>query len=73
MTGSVVGLIPLKGALRYAPLTDAEGRRTGDKVEGVVAIPGTSDRVFVVIDADDPLRASELCEVQLAGPWHHRP
>ena len=73
VSGSVVGLIPAKGELRYAPLTDAGGQRTRDKVEGVVAIPGTADRVFVVIDADDPLRASELCEVQLAGPWHREP
>ena len=69
VSGSVIGLIPLKGDLRYAPLTDGQGRPTRDKVEGLVAVPGAADRVFVVIDADDPMRASELCEVQLAGPW----
>jgi hypothetical protein len=69
VSGSVVGLIPEKGDLRYARLTDAEGRSTRDKVEGIVAIPGTTDRVFVVIDADDPSRPSELCEVALGGPW----
>ena len=70
VSGSVVGVIPLKGNLRYAPLTDAQGRRTRDKIEGLVAVPGSADRVFVVIDADDPQRASELCEVRLGGPWH---
>lgn len=70
VTGSVIGIIPVNGALRHAPLTDADRRRTHDKVEGIVALPGVADRVYVVIDADDPLRASELCEVQLRGPWH---
>ena len=69
VSGSVIGVIPLKGVLRYAPLTDAQGKPTRDKVEGLVAVPGATDRVFVVIDADDPLRASELCEVRLSGPW----
>lgn len=69
VSGSVIGLIPPTGDLRYAPLTDAEGRRTLDKVEGIVALPGTTDRVFVVIDPDDPARPSELCEVVLGGPW----
>jgi len=69
VTGSVIGLIPRQGDLRYAPLTDVHGRPTSDKVEGLVPVPGATDRVLVVVDADDPLRASELCEVQLSGPW----
>lgn len=69
VAGSVIGLIPPKGDLRYAPITDAEGRRTRDKVEGMVALPGRADRVLVVTDADDPRRPSELCEVELGGRW----
>jgi len=69
VTGSVIGLLPPRGDLRYAPLTDGSGRPTNDKVEGIVALPGTTDRVLVVVDADDPSRASELCEVSLTGDW----
>lgn len=69
VAGSVIGMIPAKGDLRYAPLTDDAGRPTRDKVEGIVALPGASDRVLVVVDADDPARASELCEVSLVGAW----
>lgn len=69
VTGSVIGMIPSKGDLRYAPITDVEGRRTRDKVEGIVALHGHADRVLVVTDADDPRRPSELCEVELGGRW----
>lgn len=69
VTGSVIGLLPPKGDLRYARLTDGSGRPTRDKVEGIVALPGATDRVLVVVDADDPSRASELCEVSLGGDW----
>jgi hypothetical protein len=69
VTGSVIGLVPTKGDLRYTPLTDRSGRPSLDKVEGIVALPGATDRVLVVVDADDPSRASELCEVSLTGDW----
>lgn len=70
VAGSVIGLIPARGELRYAPLIDTDGRPTRDKIEGIVAVPGAGDRVLVVIDPDDPSRAAELCEVVLAGGWH---
>lgn len=70
VAGSVIGVIPVQGDLRFAPLSDAEGRPTRDKVEGIVAIPGSGDRVLVVIDPDDPTRPAELCEVRLTGAWH---
>ncbi len=67
VTGSVLGIIPERGDLRYAPLRDEHGARSRDKVEGIVAIPGAADRVYIVIDPDDATRPSELCEVRFAG------
>ena len=69
VSGSVCGVIPPTGDPRYAPITDANGVLVRDKVEGVATVPNTSDRIFVVIDADDATRPSELCEVRLDGAW----
>lgn len=69
VTGSVIGVIPSRGDLRYALLTDESGARTTDKVEGIVALPSRSDRVYIVVDPDDHSRPSELCEVSLSGAW----
>lgn len=69
VSGSVIGVLPKHGDLRYALLTDADGSRCTDKVEGIVGLPGVNDRVYVVIDADDPARPSMLCEVMLGGRW----
>ena len=67
--GSVLGLLPAAGDLRYAPLSGAGDEALRDKIEGVVAAPDSSNRVFVVIDSDDSTRPSELCDVRLDGPW----
>lgn len=69
VTGSVLGVLPAAGDLRYTRLTGARGVATCDKIEGVVSVPDASDRVFVVIDSDDATRPSELCEVRLDGTW----
>jgi len=69
VSGSVIGVIPSHGDLRYAMLTDVDGRRSRDKVEGIVGVAGAKDRVYIVIDADDPAQPSVLCEVLLGGDW----
>ena len=69
VSGSVIGVIPPNGDLRYALLTDANGVRSTDKVEGIVGVAGAKDRVYIVIDADDPAQPSVLCEVLLGGHW----
>jgi hypothetical protein len=67
VSGSVIGVMPARGALHQTLLRSAKGVPLREKIEGIAAVPGTRDRVFVVIDPDDPRRPSELCEVRLSG------
>lgn len=69
IAGSAVGVIDADGSTRWAPITDASGARLRVKAEGVVADPTAESRIFVVLDADDPAAPSELCSVELEGPW----
>jgi len=39
-------------------------------VEGLVIAREVPYRAFVVLDQDDPGTPSELCEVELSGPWY---
>jgi hypothetical protein len=67
VAGSALGIIDGSRA-RWTVIEDAVGGRFDGKVEGIApgSRPGT---VLVVIDRDDPNLPSELCEVELAGPW----
>jgi hypothetical protein len=67
--GSVLGLMPPSGDLRFAPIVGPQGELCRDKVEGVASVPDVPDCVYVVVDADDPRRPSELCTVRLDGDW----
>ncbi len=70
VVGSVVGVfdeVDGGGALRCAPLCDGAGRPLAIKAEGLAFGPG--GEVHVVLDADDPERPSDLCRVELTGPW----
>jgi hypothetical protein len=69
VSGSVIGVIPGRGKLRYATIVDEFGRASTDKVEGIVAMPGRNDGVFIVVDPDDHAKPSELCTVVLTGDW----
>ncbi len=69
VTGSAIGVIDPTGRTRWAGLTDATGGRFSGKVEGLAARMDDSSTVFIVLDADDPGAATELCTVELAGPW----
>ncbi|HTJ81955.1 MAG TPA: hypothetical protein VL400_09520 [Polyangiaceae bacterium] len=68
VTGSRVGVLSPEGA-RLAPLLDTDGALARIKAEGIAIDPSRRDRAWIVIDADDPDRPSELCEVALDGPW----
>jgi hypothetical protein len=67
VAGSALGIIDGSGA-RWAVIQDANGGRFDGKVEGIApgVRPGT---VLVVIDRDDPHLPSDLCAVELTGPW----
>jgi hypothetical protein len=68
VAGSVIGVIDRAGA-RWAPLTEPSGRLFDGKVEGLVVSRDASDRLLVVVDADDPGAGSMLCTVLLHGDW----
>lgn len=70
VTGSVLGVIASDGRTRWAALAEASGATFTGKVEGVLPTPDAADRVYVVVDADDPDEPSALCTVELRGPWH---
>ncbi|HET6398817.1 MAG TPA: hypothetical protein VFH47_04620, partial [Candidatus Thermoplasmatota archaeon] len=67
VTGSAIGLIRPDGTARWAPLTGPEGEPFPGKVEGIAA--GGDGWLWAVLDADDPGLPSELCRVELSGPW----
>jgi hypothetical protein len=69
--GAALGVIratPERIDARYVPLLDESGVPVREKAEGV-ALGESPNRVYVVLDVDDPRRASELCVVELTGPW----
>ena len=69
--GSAIGVLPndRRRAPRWAAIVDEGGSRFGGKVEGVVLHPRNARRALVVVDVDDHSQPSELCEVELLGPW----
>lgn len=69
VTGSAIGVIEAGGTTRWAPLNDSYGEPFPGKVEGLVARANDAAELFVVLDADDPAAATELCSVELLGPW----
>ena len=68
IVGCAIGRIDA-GAVRQAPLTDAAGMPLAVKLEGLCPDPCDPRRLYAVLDADDPTRASELLELALDGPW----
>lgn len=66
--GTRIGIVDSRG-VRTADLLDGDGHVAAVKGEGIVSVPGEGDRVYVVLDVDDPDRPSELCTVELSGPW----
>jgi hypothetical protein len=66
VVGVAIGVTSEDGA-QVATLRDTDGRRVTDKAEGLAFT--SHDRAWIVVDADDPRRPCDLCEVLLTGPW----
>lgn len=66
VVGTALGVVTPEGA-RVGALLDERGAPLLDKVEGLALDPGEPRRAWVVVDADDPGRASELCELAVTG------
>jgi hypothetical protein len=69
MVGSVLGIIDPDGTVRWVQIMDDAGKPVRDKPEGICVDPHDANRLWLVTDADDPDRPSELLEVILNGPW----
>jgi hypothetical protein len=68
VAGTALGVIA-GGHTRCTLLVDATGAPFVEKAEGALLARSEPDRAFLVLDADDPARPSDLCEVLLSGPW----
>lgn len=66
--GSAIGIIDPTGA-RWTAFTEPSGSLFVAKVEGLVPARDWSDTFLVVVDSDNPDAQSELCTVELHGPW----
>lgn len=63
--GTSLGEILPDGSARLTPLYDERGEPSKDKTEGIAPDPADENRVWLVVDMDDPDRPSELLEVRL--------
>ncbi len=71
VVGSVLGVLRGGEHAEWAVLVDTNGDRFDGKVEGVFIPPERPCQAYVVVDRDDPDDPSELCEVELGGPWYN--
>jgi hypothetical protein len=68
VAGSAIGFLDEEGG-RWTLLHDDAGRLFDAKVEGIAFWRDRHDRLWAVVDADDPERPAELCEIELLGNW----
>ena len=74
VAGSALGVIvgDAHGSVtaRWAVVRDAGGEPFAGKIEGLVTTRESPARCWAVVDGDDPAAPSELCLVELEGPWY---
>jgi hypothetical protein len=66
--GSAIGVITGDRA-RWTAFTHPDGSLFNAKVEGLLPVLGATNDLYVVIDSDSADVPSELCTVELRGPW----
>lgn len=66
VVGSAIGILEASGAARWAPVMQPSGALFAGKIEGILIV---DERMLAVIDMDDPDVPSELCVLELRGPW----
>lgn len=67
VSGSVLGI--LEDTPRWIELRNLDGSLFTGKVEGVCIYKKSKNRLYLVIDADNPILPCELCEVEITGEW----
>ena len=67
VAGSVLGILDIEA--RWIELRTLDGSLFTSKVEGVCVSKRNANRLYLVIDVDDPTRPCELCEVEIEGNW----
>ena len=68
VNGSVIGMI-MDDTVRWTPIIGEDGSILREKAEGVALANASGSELWVVADADDERRPSELLRVRLEGPW----
>lgn len=70
VSGSVLGIISPDGGARWASLDLPDGGTFSGKAEGLSIDAGNPHRAYFVTDPDESDEPSEMCEVELSGPWY---
>ncbi len=65
--GSAIGALDEHGHGRWTEIRQPDGSLFREKIEGICARPDQPDRLYAVLDADEPGRPSELCDIALIG------
>ncbi|GFE71269.1 hypothetical protein [Chroococcus sp. FPU101] len=67
VSGSVLGI--LEDTPRWIELRNLDGSLFTLKVEGVCLSKKSKNRLYLVIDADNPILPCKLCEIEITGEW----
>ena len=65
--GSAIGALDEHGQGHWIEIRHPDGSLFREKIEGICARPDQPDRLYAVLDADEPGRPSELCDIALIG------
>jgi hypothetical protein len=69
VAGSALGVFDSVERVRWTVLRDKSGALFDGKVEGMQLSAESPYRAYIVVDRDAPGVPSDLCEVELTGPW----